>query len=73
MKLDLLWHMLEDLEDTKASQTSALLEFKNGDWYGPDPKELAWAKAISSKNCDHLISAVKCEIERREPGTFITH
>ena len=72
-KLDNLWLLLEELQDFKASQESALLEFKYGDWYGPTAEQLKWARSQTQPDISHQISSVMCEIERREPGTFITY
>ena len=66
-----LWSLLEDLRDMESGVPSAFLELKYGDWYSPTPDQLREARAISPDVATE-ISAVMCEIERREPGTFIT-
>lgn len=70
-KLDKLWLMLDDLQDYKAAQESALLEFKHGDWYAPTADQLRDARLNTSRSIAEEISSIMCEIERREPGTFL--
>lgn len=72
LKLQHLWDYLDDLQDTRAGQHTALLEFKHGDYYGPTAEQLRWAKK-NTKQILYDIDDVMCEIERREPGTFTTY
>ena len=71
-KLDHLFEYLDELQDTRASQHTALLEFRFGDYFNPTREKLNWAKQHTRQNIVHDIEDVMCEIERREPGTFIT-
>ncbi len=67
-----LHEALEELQDARASQHTALLEFRYGDYFSPTRDQLAWAKKHTRQNILHDIDDVMCEIERREPGTFNT-
>ncbi len=71
-KLQHLYEYLDELQDTRASQHTALLEFRYGDYFSPTRDQLAWAKKHTRQNILHDIDDVMCEIERREPGTFNT-
>ena len=72
-KLDNLYLMLEEYEDYKAAQESALLEFKYGDWYGISAEQLAGAREYTREHIGQDIGDIRCEIERRKPGTFIRY
>ena len=72
-KLDHLYLMLEDLEDAKALQETALLEFKYGDWYAPTADQLAGVRTYTREHIGQDIGDIRCEIERRNPGTFIRY
>ena len=62
-----------ELQDERAMQHTALLEFKTGDWYGPTKEQLDTANRITRDGIGHMINDVMCEIEKREPGTFTTY
>lgn len=68
-----LHELLDDYQDTRASQHTALLQFKTGDWYEPDPEDLAEAMRYTRQHIGQTIDDLMCEIERRDPGTFITY
>ncbi|QNJ31514.1 hypothetical protein SynPROS91_01136 [Synechococcus sp. PROS-9-1] len=72
-KLQHLLEYLQDLQDTRASQHTALLEFRYGDYYNPEPEHLKWAMSYTRQHIGQDINDLMCEIERREPGTFTTY
>ena len=71
-KIEDLWDYLQDLQDTRASQHTALIEFKYGDYFNPTEDQIIEAMHVTRKGIGSAINDVMSEIERREPGTFIT-
>lgn len=62
---------LMELQLFRAGQHTALVEFKEGDYYMPTPETLKWARVNEGQDVHFFIDAIMCELERRNPGTFI--
>lgn len=62
---------LMELQQFRADQHTALVEFSTGSMWAPTREELAEARTYESEELHYQIDAIMCELERRNPGTFI--